>query len=73
MREAAQRSAWQQVDRAGITAPLEVAEFLLRRLYATESDAWFERVLTQLREAQAAGAWAGFVRPGSSSTVPSQE
>jgi hypothetical protein len=63
MREAGIRSAWQQVDRAGITGPLEVAEFLLRRLYADESDAWFEGVLGQLRAAQAAGTWSGFASP----------
>lgn len=64
MREAGQRSAWQQVDRAGITAPLEVAEFLLKRLYGAESEAWLERVLGELRAAEAAGAWTGFARPG---------
>ena len=68
MREAGKRSAWQQVDRAGITAPLEVAEFLLRRLYPAQSDVWFERVVAQLRAAEAAGAWTGFDRPGPRST-----
>ena len=63
MRSAGIRSAWQQVDLAGITAPLQVAEFLLRRIYANESAAWFDGVLEQLRAAQAAGTWSGFARP----------
>ena len=63
MRDAGRRSVWEQADRAGLTAPLEVAEFLLRRLYAAESDLWVERVMAQLRAAEAAGAWTGFARP----------
>ena len=63
MRDAGLRSAWQQVDRAGITDPVEVAAFLLRRLYPRESEAWFRAVVAELREAHAAGAWSGFARP----------
>lgn len=63
MRDAGIRSAWQQVDRAGITDPLEVAEFLLRRLYAGESEVWYGNVLIKLRAAQETGDWFGFARP----------
>jgi hypothetical protein len=63
MRDAGIRSAWQQVDRAGITDPLEVAEFLLRRLYAGESEAWYDNVLINLRAAHETGDWSGFARP----------
>ncbi len=54
---------WRQVDQAGLTDPLEVADFILRRLYPEQKDAWFAEVLGQLRSAQALGAWNGFQRP----------
>lgn len=64
MRDAGIRSAWQQVDAAGISDPIETAEFLLRRLYAEESAMWLASVMAKLREAHAAGTWSGFARPG---------
>ena len=63
MRAAGMRSVWQQVDRAGITDPLEVAEFLLRRLYPDLPPASLAEILEQLRAAHAAGTWTGFARP----------
>lgn len=65
MREAALQIVWQQVDAAGITDPVEQAEFLLRRLYPEESESWFLAVIDRLRAARAAGTWNGFQRPGS--------
>ena len=56
-------AVWQQVDAAGVTDPVEQADFLLRRLYPEESEAWLVRVLDQLRAAHAAGTWSGFRRP----------
>ncbi len=56
-------AVWQQVDAAGIADPVEQAEFVLRRLYPEESDAWLARILDQLRAAHAAGTWSGFRRP----------
>ena len=56
-------AVWQQADAAGVTEPLAQAEFLLRRLYPEESEAWFAVVLDQLRAAHAAGEWTGFRRP----------
>jgi hypothetical protein len=56
-------AAWQQVDAAGVADPVEQAEFLLRRLYPEESEAWLALVLDQLRAAHAAGTWDGFRRP----------
>jgi hypothetical protein len=63
MRDAGIRSAWQQVDRAGLSDPLEVAEFLLRRLFPNQSEAWLAATLTTLRTESEAGRWSGFVRP----------
>jgi hypothetical protein len=56
-------AVWQQVDAAGIHDPVETAEFILRRLYPEEREAWFADVLAQLRSAHAAGMWKGFRRP----------
>ena len=63
MRAAGIRSAWEQVDRAGIVEPLEVAEFLLRRLYPGLRGAALDQVLGQLRAEHVAGTWSGFERP----------
>ena len=63
MREAGIRSAWQQVDRAGLSDPLQIAEFLLRRLYPNQPEAWIATLLAKLRSEYEAGAWSGFARP----------
>ncbi len=70
MRAAGIRSVWQQVDRAGIVDPIEVAEFVLGRLYPDLRDASLDEVLRQLRVAQAAGTWSGFERPGGPPLTP---
>jgi hypothetical protein len=56
-------SVWRQVDAANLTDAVEQAEFILRRLYPEESEAWFETVVGQLRADHAAGRWNGFKRP----------
>lgn len=56
-------AVWRQVDAAGLSDPVEIAEFVLRRLYPEQRDAWFAEVLGQLRAAHAAGTWTGFQRP----------
>jgi hypothetical protein len=58
-------AVWQQVDAARITDPVEIAEFVLRRLYPEQPEAWFAEVLGQLRTARMAGTWSGFQRPTS--------
>ena len=63
LRRTGRWSLWQQVDSAGMTDPVAVAEFMLRRLYPEMSESWFETILAQLRAAHAAGTWTGFVRP----------
>ncbi|NJD28628.1 MAG: hypothetical protein FIA92_10065 [Chloroflexi bacterium] len=63
MRTAALVTVWQQADAAGLTDPVEQAEFVLRRLYPEESEAWVESVVGQLRADHAAGRWSGFKRP----------
>ena len=54
---------WRQVDAAGIDDPIEVAEFVLGRLYPEAPAGWFAEIVKQLREARAAGTWNGFSRP----------
>lgn len=56
-------AAWQQVDAAGIEDPVEIAAFLLHRLYPDLPAASLEQILEQLRAAFAAGTWNGFARP----------
>jgi hypothetical protein len=63
MRRAAHMIVWQQADALGIIDPVEQAEFLLRRLYPNESEAWFESVVSRLRAAHEGGTWSGFKRP----------
>jgi hypothetical protein len=63
MRDAGMRSVWQQVDRAGLVDPVEIADFLLRRIYPEQSEAWFSLVVEALRSELAAGTWHGFTRP----------
>ena len=63
MRDAGIRSAWQQVDRAGLRDPVQVAEFLLRRLYPNQAEAWHAAASAKLRSEYEAGAWSGFARP----------
>lgn len=58
-------AVWQQVDAAAISDPVEVAEFVLRRLYPEQREEWFAEVLGQLQAARAAGTWSGFHRPAS--------
>ena len=55
--------AWQQADAMGPLSALEQAEFLLRRLHPTLSEASLRQILDQLGAAAAAGLWAGFERP----------
>jgi len=63
MRLAGLRIVWQQADAAGISDPVEQADFILRRLYPEMPDAWFDDVVGQLRALHAAGRWGGFRRP----------
>lgn len=63
MRLAGLRTVWQQVDAAGVTDPVEQADFILRRLYPEMPEAWFEDIVGQFRSLHAAGRWNGFRRP----------
>ena len=58
---------WEQVESAGLTDPLEQADFLLRRLYPEMPEAWFEECLAKLTGLRAAGKLHGFERPGGDS------
>ena len=63
LRERGMWQAWQQVDAAGITHPVEQADFLLRRLYPEMPESWFRDVRGKLTAMHAAGEWHGFERP----------
>ena len=63
LRENGRWLVWQQADAAGISDPVEQADFILRRLYPEMPEAWFEDIVGQLRELHAAGRWSGFRRP----------
>lgn len=54
---------WRQADAAGISDPVEQADFILRRLYPEMPEAWFDDIVGQLRALHAAGRWGGFRRP----------
>ena len=56
------RLVWQQVDAAGITDPVEQADFLLRRLYPEMPQAWLAATVAELAERHAQGRWQGFER-----------
>ncbi len=55
--------AWQQVEAAGITHPVEQADFLLRRLYPEMPETWFRDVVAKLRALHEREEWRGFERP----------
>ena len=57
------RIVWQQADEAGVTDPVEQADFLLRRLYPEMPESWFRDVVAKLAALHAAGTWHGFERP----------
>ena len=57
------RSVWQQADAAGLSDPVEQADFILRRLYPEMPETWFDDIVGQLRALHAAGRWNGFRRP----------
>ncbi len=63
LRERGHRLVWQQADAAGITDPVEQADFMLRRLYPEMSEAWFRDVVGKLAALHAAGTWNGSRRP----------
>jgi hypothetical protein len=63
MRDAGIRSAWQQVDRAGLSDPVEIAGFLFRRLFPNHPEAETALILARLRSEYEAGTWSVFARP----------
>ncbi len=63
LRERGLRTVWQQVDREGISDPVQQADFLLRRLYPEMREEWFGAVVAALAALHAAGKWHGFERP----------
>ena len=48
---------------AGVTDPVEQADFLLRRLYPEMPEQWFSDVVAKLAALHALGTWHGFQRP----------
>ncbi|MGK2851961.1 MAG: hypothetical protein ACSLFN_13745 [Candidatus Limnocylindrales bacterium] len=53
---------WAQADRAGEMTELELARFLLRRLYPDLEGPRLESIMTRLAAEWAAGTWTGFRR-----------
>jgi hypothetical protein len=66
LRDEALILVWDQADRAGPMTELQVARFLLRRLYPDLEGDRLEAIMTRLEAEWLAGSWAGFRRPGAS-------
>jgi hypothetical protein len=58
---------WAQADRAGEMTELELARFLLRRLYPDLEGTLLDGIMAGLESEWHAGTWTGFVRPGQGS------
>lgn len=56
------RLVWAQADRAGPMSELEIARFLLRRLYPDLEGERLESIMSRLEAEWHAGTWTGFVR-----------
>lgn len=56
---------WAAADRAGAMTELELARFLLRRLYPDLEGPRLEAIMARLESEWTAGTWHGFRRPGS--------
>jgi hypothetical protein len=54
---------WAQADRAGPMSELDLARFLLRRLYPDLEGERIESIMSRLEAEWHAGTWTGFVRP----------
>ena len=54
---------WAQADRAGPMTDLELARFLLRRLYPDLEGPRLESIMARLAAQWEAGTWTGFQRP----------
>ena len=57
------RHVWAQADRAGAMTEIELARFLLRRLYPDLEGERLDAIMTRLEAEWHAGTWNGFVRP----------
>lgn len=56
-------SVWDQLDRSGITDPVEQVMFLIGRLYPEMPAVHVEQLRRQFAERHAAGTWHGPERP----------
>jgi hypothetical protein len=63
LREDAVVLVWAQADRAGPMTELELARFLLRRLYPDLEGPRLEAIMDRLEADWHAGTWTGFRRP----------
>ncbi len=70
LRAAGMALVWDQLDRAGITDPLETAMFLLDRLYPELPGVHREQLRRRIGAEVAAGTWDGFRRPVSPVSEP---
>lgn len=60
---------WAQADRAGPMSVLELARFLLRRLYPDLEGPRLEAIMARLEAEWHAGTWTGFARPDPDATL----
>lgn len=57
------RLVWAQADQAGPMSELELARFLLRRLYPDLEGPRLDAIMSRLDDEWRAGQWTGFRRP----------
>jgi hypothetical protein len=57
------RLVWAQADRAGPMTELELARFMLRRLYPDLEGPRLDAIMAQLETEWQAGTWTGLSRP----------
>lgn len=67
------RLVWAQADRAGPMSELELARFLLRRLYLDLEGERLEAIMARLEAEWRAGTWTGLSRPAPPSVVAASE
>lgn len=60
---------WAQADRAGPMSELELAQFLLRRLYSDLEGQRLDAIMSRLEAEWQAGTWTGLSRPAASGSI----
>ena len=63
------RHVWAQADRSGPMSELDLARFLLRRLYSDLEGERLEAIMARLEAEWEAGTWTGLSRPAKPASV----